>query len=103
MNKTVNHLISEFNKRKGGISTGTTVWGKSSTRIFTKKTEVSLYGKWYMHEPDNNTENFLGLSDCCIVTIQQYKYTDAGKYETLTTLRCSDTKRLLTSLVFRQE
>ena len=37
-------------------------------------------------------------STCCsIVTIQLYKYTDAGKYETLTTLHCSGTKHLLTS------
>ena len=34
---------------------------------------------------------------CCIAMIQLYKYTDAGKSETLTTLRCSGTKRLLTS------
>ena len=33
------------------------------------------------------------------------KYTDAGKYGTLTTLRCSGTRRLFTSwlLVFRHE
>ena len=41
---------------------------------------------------DNGT-NWL----CCIVTIQLYKYTDAGKYETLTTLHCSGTKHLLPS------
>ena len=34
---------------------------------------------------------------CCIAMIQLYKYTDAGKSETLTTLRCSGTKRLFTS------
>ena len=31
---------------------------------------------------------------CCIVTIQLYKYTDAGKYKTLATLCCSGMKRL---------
>ena len=42
---------------------------------------------------------------CCIAMIQLYEYTDAGKYETLTTLCCSGTERLLTSwlLVFRHE
>ena len=34
---------------------------------------------------------------CCIALIQLYKYTDTGNYETLTTLRCSGMKRLLTS------
>ena len=38
-----------------------------------------------------------------IVTIQLYKYTDAGKYETLTTLCCSGTKRLLTSWLRHEE
>ena len=44
-------------------------------------------------------------SSCYIAMIQIYKYTNIGKYETLTTLRCSGTKRLLTSwlLIFRHE
>ena len=32
-----------------------------------------------------------------ILFFQDVKYTDVGKYETLTTLRCPGTKRLLTS------
>ena len=42
---------------------------------------------------------------CCIAMIQLYKYTDAGKCETLTDLHYSGTKRLFTSwlLVFRHE
>ena len=51
----------------------------------------------------NHCSLFNAKSICCIVTIQLYKYKDAGKYETLATLRCSGTKRLLTSWLFRHE
>ena len=86
---------------------GCTIWmlikciEKKLDRINVKMLQAILNKSWRQHPRHNScTATYIPsqkLSKCCIVTIQLYKYTGAAKYETLTTLRCSSTKRILTS------